>query len=476
MRITLVYPGIAMIGFDSLGGNCHDTISINLGMAYLSSYIKKNSSHTVDLIDLRDISGWDSFESQLEKRNPDIVGIYCNTVSYDFSLKCAEIAKSQERIVIMGGPYPTLYPHLLIDSGFVDTVISGEGEVSFLNAINDIAAGIQIDKVIQGERIDNLDDIPFPDREIYNMDRILDSPGIFPYPNRYIGVIASRGCRYNCSFCQPLERTIFGHKVRMRSVANIIREVEEIIEKYNAKFIMFECDTLTTEKEWALSLCSQMKRLGIKWGAQSRVDTIDSELANAMSDAGCMVLFLGFESGSPRILEFLRKGIKPQHSIKAANVCRDNKILIFANYMLGIPTETKDDLDMTYQMIKNIKPELHSPSYFAPIHGSYLYDYCRDRDLIKITSCEGFVRNPINEKLKGVDYKLLERYREYLTRYRKEWWQESYFFKYVISRWLFLIRRGYLKTFVIEIVTYTSLLMIPALFLKKLVKNSRIDK
>ena len=471
MKVTFVYPGIAMIGFNSLGGNCHDTVSVNLGMGYISSYLKKNSNHTADLIDLRDLKGWNHFESELQEKCPDIVGIYCNTVNYSSSLKSAEIAKRQGRTVVMGGPHATLDPHSLIDTSFVDCVIVGEGEKSFLDVVNHIEAGEALESVIQGEKIDNLDDIPFPDRDIYNMERILNGPGIFPHSSRYVGIVASRGCYYNCAFCQPLERKIFGRKIRVRSVSNVIEEVKEVIRKYGANFIMFECDTLTTKKDWALGLCRQMKQTGVKWGAQSRADTIDDELAKAMHDAGCTVLFIGFESGSPRMLSLLRKGISPEHSIRAGEICRKNKILIFANYMLGMPTETTDDLDMTYAMMRKIEPELHSPSYFAPIPGSDLYEYCREKDLIKSEAYEEFVRNPICEKIKGVDYAVIDLYKEKILGCRKPWWSESHFARHVISRWVFLIRKGYVKLFFVELAgSMPSFIKIPV---KSLIKTFR---
>jgi radical SAM superfamily enzyme YgiQ (UPF0313 family) len=478
MKITFTYPGIAVIGFNSLGGKCHDTISINLGMGYISSYIKKKSNHSVNMIDLRDLSGWTHYENELKEKEPDIAGIYCNTVNYESSLTCAEIAKKQGRTVIMGGPHATLDPHALISTGHVDSVIVGEGEVSFLKLINEIEAGKAIDKIVEGEKIDNLDDLPFPDRDLYNMNRILNGSGIFPYPNRYIGIVASRGCFYNCSFCQPLERKIFGRKVRMRSITNIIDEVKDVIKRYDANFIMFECDTLTTKKAWALELCKEMKHIGIRWGAQSRADTLDDELAREMHKAGCMVLFIGFESGSQRMLKLLRKGITPEKSITAGKICRDNKILIFANYMLGMPTETKADLDMTYKMIKKIKPELHSPSYFAPIPGSDLFDYCKEKELIKITSYEGYVRNPINEKIRGIEYATLESYKEKITRCRKLWWTEFHFARHALSRWLFLIRKGYLKTFIIELVeNMPTVIKMPARGLRNVFRtNIRLDK
>ncbi len=477
MKVTLVYPGIAMIGFDSLGGQSHDTISINLGLAYISSYLKKNSSHTVDLIDLRDISGWEHYKNELKMRAPDVVGIYCNTVNFENSVKSAQIAKKLGMTVVMGGPHATIDPESLLKTGFINTVIIGEGEVSFLQVVEDLSAGKVPDRIIQGEKIHNLDEIPFPDRDMYNMDRILKGPGIFPYPNRYVGIMASRGCYFNCAFCQPLEKMIFGHKVRTRSVKNIIEEVKEIIKKYNANFIMFECDTLTTKKAWALELCQEMNNIPIVWGAQSRADTITDDLAKAMHKAGCMVIFIGFESGSQRILNLLKKGITPSQSIKAGKICRKNNILIFANYMFGVPTETADDLEMTYRMIKTIQPELHSPTYFSPIPGSDLFDYCRDRNLIKTVDYDKYVRNPTHEKVKGIDYQLLDQYRDKTRICIKSWWTEYHFARHVFYRWLFLIQNGYRKIFIKELILTLMSIVKPILKpLDKFIKSKNGKK
>lgn len=443
MKVTFVYPGIAVIGFNCLGGSSHDTISINLGLGYISSYLKKNSSHETDLIDLRDVQGWDQYLKELASRNPEIVGIYCNTVNFQNSIKAAELAKTLGKHVIMGGPHATLDPESLLASGFVDSIIVGEGEVSFLHVMDLIAAGKQPDRIVKGLRIDDLDVIPFPDRDLYNMERILGGPGIFPYPSRYVGIIASRGCHYNCAFCQPLEKIIFGQKIRTRSVANIIAEVKSVIERYQANFIMFECDTLTTNKAWALELCREMKSIPVTWGAQSRADTIDDELASAMHGAGCMVLFIGFESGSQRILNLLRKGITPQQSLQAGKVCRRNNLLIFANYILGVPTETEDDLEMTYELIRKMEPELHSPSYFSPIPGSDLFDYCKNTDLIKTDGYEDYIRNPTLEKIKGIDYRLLDRFRDKMLDCKRSCWTEASFARHVFKRWAFLIGEGY---------------------------------
>jgi anaerobic magnesium-protoporphyrin IX monomethyl ester cyclase len=473
MKVTFVYPGIAMIGFNSLGGPCHDTISINLGLGYISSYLKKNSDHTADLIDLREVQGWDHYVSELVNRNPDVVGIYCNTVNFENSLKAAELAKSLGKQVVMGGPHATLDPESLLKSGFIDSVIVGEGEISFLRLVEDISVGRKPARIILGEKIDDLDDIPFPDRDLYNMNRILGGPGIFPYQSRYVGIIASRGCHYNCAFCQPLEKMIFGRKIRTRSVANIIAEVKSVIEKYDANFIMFECDTLTTNKSWALELCGEMEKIPIAWGAQSRADTLDDELAVAMHAAGCMVLFIGFESGSQRILNLLRKGITPQQSIQAGRICRRNNLLIFANYMLGVPTETVEDLEMTYLLMKEIEPELHSPSYFSPIPGSDLFDYCKDNDLIKTDAYEAYIRNPTLEKIKGIDYRVLDRFRDKMQDCKRSCWTEVYFARHVFLRWFFLLRRGFVLIFVREFAESLPVVVkVPLRFINRVVMKT----
>lgn len=120
MRITLVYPGIAMIGFNSLGTAAHDTISVNMGLGYIGAYVKQNSNHSVNLLDLRDLTSWEHFESELKNRESDIVGVYTNTVNYLNSMKCAQIAKKLGKIVIAGGPHATLGPNDLIETGYVD--------------------------------------------------------------------------------------------------------------------------------------------------------------------------------------------------------------------------------------------------------------------------------------------------------------------------------------------------------------------
>jgi radical SAM superfamily enzyme YgiQ (UPF0313 family) len=451
MKITLIYPGIAGIGFNSLGRGGMDCNWINLGLAYIGAYLKENS-YDVNLIDLRAMNDWKQVEEEIKLKNSDIYGIHFNTVNYSNGLRCVQVAKRNGKLVVAGGPHATISAEELLASGFIDYVITGEGESSFLKLIKDIEKNRAGKRIIAGEGIEDLDSLPFPGRDLYNIPRVSGPEGSFPFLDNGLVIMASRGCPYQCAFCQPLQQKMFGDRVRYRSIENVIAEIKQVIKKYKIKYISFQDDTFTFRKHWVIELCRKIKKenIRIQWSAQSRVNTFDEELAKEMSAAGCVCLFFGFESGSQRILDSLNKNITVQQSLNAARLCRKYGILIFADFMLGVPSETEKELTQTYEIIRRIRPEINSLTYFVPIPGSYLYDYCRERRLIKARSYEDFSRNPFGEKIEGIDYRILERYRKKMLVHRPHWYSERHFAKLALKRWLFLIRLGHIKTALFE--------------------------
>lgn len=128
-----------------------------------------------------------------------------------------------------------------------------------------------------------------------------------------------------------------------------------------------------------------------------------------MRDAGLKMVIIGFESGNQRILDFLRKGAAIAQSYEAARICKKLGVKIWANYMLGIPTETKTEVMGTVKMIKKIQPDQPSPAFFTPHPGSDLFDYCQSNKLSLVSTYEDYRRNPTGEKILGVDYKFLNK-------------------------------------------------------------------
>jgi len=120
------------------------------------------------------------------------------------------------------------------------------------------------------------------------------------------------------------------------------------------------------------------------------------------------MFIVGFESGNQRILNLLRKGTTVQQNLDAAEICHKNGVKVWANVMFGNPTETREEVQDSVNMIKQMKPHAFSPSFFSPIVGTDLYDFCKEQDLLLSDDpAHTGVRSPTEPKIKGVDYPFL---------------------------------------------------------------------
>ncbi len=420
MSVSLIYPGIAGYGFNSLGQGM-EAGWVSHGLAHLSSAAKAQG-FDINLIDLRALSGWDEFRSELQKRRPSVVALTMMSVDYNPATEAARIVKEvlPDTVVVVGGPHPTIMVQEVAEIPQFDYVVTREGEVTFPWLLGELQAGCRPEnRVLEGEMPD-LDALPFPDRELFLSEwkkygYTLDSPEV-PFvpdlPAPFLTIIAGRGCKYNCNFCQPAERSLFGRKVRKRSPANIIAELEELRERYQFASFMFHDDCLTENREWVLEFCDLYEARGFHqpFFCQSRADIIakNEDMVRRMAEVGLKGYFIGFESGSDRVLKFLRKGTTREKNLAAARVCRKYGIKIWANYMLGLPTETQDEVRETVSMLKEIDPDWYSPAFYTPHPGSDLYDYCIEHDLSLITSHDQYRRNPWDVKIRGQDPEFLQ--------------------------------------------------------------------
>ena len=408
MKIALVFPGISEAGFSAerrpLGLGW-----INHGLCSLSACAKK-AGHIVRLIDLRELSGWNDMLDELKAFGPDVVGITMMSVDFDYALESARVVKLYKAgvKVIVGGPHPSIMPEEVARDPNIDHVVAGEGEISFINLLEDIEKGRSREKIVKGEHPD-LDKIPFVDRNLF---RCRESPIDSFLEKPFVTIIAGRGCIYNCSFCQPAERMIFGRSVRRRSVKNVIEELEALRSAYNFQSLMFHDDCLTEDRGWISEFCEEYRRrrFAKPFVCQSRADIIckNPDMVRLLKRAGLAMFLVGFESGNQRILNLLRKGTTVEMNYKAAGICKKYGVRIWANYMLGMPTETNEEVADTVKMIKAIKPYRPSPAFFTPHPGSNLYDYCEKNGLSLIKSHRDFSRTPTGPKIKGVDYLFLQ--------------------------------------------------------------------
>ena len=416
MKIALIFPGITDVGFNSFGDGIDGSWHSH-GLMSLSACLKSEDfasaigleplKHEVSLIDLRRLSGWDEYQKQLLNIRPNMVCITMMSCDFNPAIEAARIAKEilPEAYTIVGGAHPSICPNEVLTRSEFDTVILKEGEISMVRLAEMAQNGKILPPQIEGECPD-LDKLPFSDRTIFGPYEVpIAIPGFKP---PFMTFIAGRGCIYNCSFCQPAERHIFGPRVRRRSPENFTEELLRCKRLYNFNSALIHDDCLIEDIEWIKEFAGLVRRAGcgFLFACQGRADIICKypRIINELKSIGLRAMIVGFESGSNRMLKFIRKGVTREMNVRAAEILHEAGISIWANYMFGLPTETRDEMAETITMLREIRPDHYSPAIYTPHPGSDLFDYCIKNNLMLGKSHDSFRRNVTEVKIKGQDW------------------------------------------------------------------------
>lgn len=398
IKICLVFPRLYIPNV-TRGG-----ISPPLGILYIASFLK---SKGVDCV-IYDYfyKGKGLLFEFIKKNKIDIIGLSITSPSAKEAFTLAEELKKKflGLFIVCGGPHVSSQPRQTIADINIDAIIIGEGEYVLYNMVKRIEekgtlradlGGIdglwykkhgKIRKNNTSTPIQNLNDLPFPDRKLVDIKRYLKDSGSMT-------LISSRGCPYNCIYCQPTQRKIFGNKIRRRDVDNVINEMAEIKKKYQGDFLFyFQDDSFTFDKEWLKRFCMEIinKKLNFRWQCHSTVRTVDDEIIKLMVSSGCEIISYGIESGSQKILNFMRKGITVEQTRNAFRLAHKNNILVNCFVMIGTPGETKNDLDKTVDLIKKIHPDTVQISITSPMIGSDLYEFCRKNKISNIKNFDEY--------------------------------------------------------------------------------------
>jgi len=405
MRITLIFPAIGITGFGCKDYYSGEVSWIHHGLASIGASLKK-SGHEVDLIDLRRLDGWQQYEDELKGHNPDFIGVSISAMDLKPALEAIDRAKKlvPNAKIIVGGIQPTMFPEKFIDNPNIDYIVKGEGET----AMHRIVWGAEaVDgKIVHGCR-ENLDMLPFADRELFDYKLEMENPFILGTQKKpMVTMIAGRGCPYHCAYCQPAENSVFGIPHRKRSVKSVCEELEILKEKYNYQSVLFWDDTFVMNPKWIHEFCETYKGGG-DIIANCRADIICNhpEMIKELSEHGLDTLLIGFESGSQRMLDFIEKGVTVEQNYEAADICRQYGVKIFGTYMVGLPGETKADALLTRAMIWGINPENKLMFIFTPIPGTKLFDYCKSNDLLLDQDYTDIARTGVRKARIKADYK-----------------------------------------------------------------------
>jgi len=414
MRIDLVFPGITFWGFNSFGQlKTQEANFMPHGVASISAYLK-SKGHEVGMVDMRKLKGWEHFGQTVFQSPSNIFGISSMSVDYDASEKAAALIKKMKpsATVIIGGVHPTVATEEVLKNPFFDYVITGEGEYSLCHLLEQLEQNKKPERLLAGESVD-ITTLPWVDRNIFDYENGEGKNPLLSHMKApFISIVTSRGCPYHCRFCQPAERMVFGNKVKVRPVDDVIKEMIHLKEKYQFNSFLIHDDLFILRPRYVEEFATKCKENGFtqRFACQARADIIVNleGRIKMLADAGLDCLMIGFESGSQRMLDFMDKGITLEQSIKAVEICRKYNIKIYANFMFGLPTETREEMEATVKFVKWMKPDYLSLAVFTPYPGSYLHDYCKERDLLLDLSHKSYRRTPFSgAKIKNVNYLLV---------------------------------------------------------------------
>ncbi|MBI2304191.1 MAG: radical SAM protein [Chloroflexi bacterium] len=337
---------------------------------------------------------WREAAETIRTYRPDVVGITSRTVKFASACRIARLCKEHDPHipVILGGQHPTIQTEEVLKNPDVDFVARGEGEetlVQLVEALEKGRGGEEIDGLSYcrngemahnppRELISNLDALPFPAREALVDREAYD-------PEAMGNIFTSRGCPFSCAYCSA--HLIWTRRVRYRSIDNVMAEIKHVRDTYGTKQITFWDDSFTVNRERVHDLCRALRQEGrdIYWSCNTRFDLIDEEMVREMKAAGCNNIELGVESGSAQVLQFIDKGLTLEKIREAARILNKHDIYWSAFFMIGLPNETKEDIQETLKLMKEIKPHWSTYSIFTPYPGTKLYQISRDMGLIPET-------------------------------------------------------------------------------------------
>jgi len=345
----------------------------SLGTSYLASYLRKYGGfNDIEILDVGQ-----SFD--VGKFDVDVVGISSITQHFNIAKEITEkIKRGSNSLVLVGGHHITGLPNSLCEN--MDVAVMGEGEQTVLeimqayeknhlnlSTINGVAywEGGNLKFTSKREQIKPLDKIPFPARDLMHIG-----------PHR-VHMFTSRGCPYQCVFCSS---AFFWKTVRFHSAKYVVAEICDIIEKYKPMCINFSDDLFIANKLRLRKISRMIRERGIhrevEFRCTARANLINNEVATLLKAMNLRTATMGLESGSNRILQYLKgNSVTVEQNEKAVKILKKHDLLVSATLVIGSPTETKEEMLQTYRLIERTELDGGDTYVLVPFPGTKVWEY-----------------------------------------------------------------------------------------------------
>jgi radical SAM superfamily enzyme YgiQ (UPF0313 family) len=375
----------------------------SLGPAFLAAYLRQNG-HEAGFIRVPYDQAIADIVAAIRQQTPGLIGVSLTTRQW---LRAREVIGGLRKLsnipVVVGGLHPTFSPEdVLAHEGF-DYLCLGEGEAALLDLVNALEAGItaadmSIDNIwVRGggrpklrDPIEPLDSIPFMARDMLD-----ERWGVYH-------VSTQRGCPFPCTYCaarmfdQLYSKGDTVEYGRRRSHINVLAELAEIQSRGPLNYVIFLDDTFTIHHSWVREFCKAYKRdFAIPFSLHARVETVNKEMLNELSEAGCRHITYGVESGSERVRrEIMKRWASNQRFRDVFRWTKEAGIMPTANYIIGTPGETISEMQETIALHHELQPVDFGYFVFYPYPGTDLYQTCKSNGWLP----EDYLSRPANHR------------------------------------------------------------------------------
>ena len=401
-KVVLVNPGV------HFHKPIHHGVYPNTGLMVIAT-ILHNAGFNVKIVDGRYLTPDESIKAISEEIDESLifVGFSTMTIQVPWSYHVSKAIKSlsPKTFIVWGGVHASLFPEQTVEDTAVDMAVINDSASTIAEVARKIATDSDLSttpgicynnnshvvKTEPNSRIDDFNSIPFIDlsllehkryarkncyaiEEFYG-DKFKDT---LTYP-----IITGLGCCYKCTFCINV---IQKKRYYFRQAPEMIERIKLLQKDYGANFIHLTDEDFLISKKRTFELLDLMEKQNLHfwWRPQARADHfsdnyINVETARRLEKAGLIVAAMGVESGSQRILDKLKKNLKVEQIIKAAEILsKTDSIVTKMNFMVGLPTETEEEMEQTFQLAMRLR-KIAKRSYitvipFRPYPGSELYD------------------------------------------------------------------------------------------------------
>jgi len=363
-----------------------------VGLFHIATYLKSHG-HEVVVVECRALivqhqtSDYIPHLCELVKGyKPDIIGVSALTLTFNESVKvCQGIKEKFDIPIILGGVHASVEPELtLIQNPYADALCIGEGEDAMLELIENKRRPDGImwrgkeKEYIPRQRENDLDKYPCPDYTLGDTKFYIErtTRSFYAGYNSELGMITSRSCCFNCFFCA----TQWSKPYRAHSVAYVVDAVKQLT-KYNIDSLVFYDDSFVQDSKRLEEICHRFIKeqlfrpyKNIVWYCGTRASQVNLDLMKLMKEAGCDGVSIGIESGCDKTLKVINKQTTVEMNRRACEIVMKSGLKLKIQFMLGLPHETKEDMEQTASFIRSVKCFSKNIGIFRPLPGCTFYN------------------------------------------------------------------------------------------------------